>query len=487
MKTKRGNGIRRLIALAGALLLAAGIAVPRGASCDGQALKVSLPETVKGYTPCTIKIKSPCAGEAVLRLLDANDNQWLVMHTAVAAGENKVSWDGLGANLERMFAGPYHFDVTVTGEDGTEWTATAKFNINATTPTLVYALPSSETLYLDGGEKWFVEYYVSYECIVDMEVRNGNRTVWTGSKTVSNEDGETFIWNGTVRRGEKIAPGDYTVTFRGRRNPDYSFTYPLHVEETTPAAAIAETGPVVPERGMTDEQIWEIMMKPSVVIRTNGVMKRYDIYERPSTAAKVTGSLRGGTQALEVLEAGERWTLVRAWTHTNGTPCTGYIRTDQLQVVRPSTHYGLLIDKRDQTLTVYEDGKAIGTLPVSTGKTAPGNTYRETPAGAFLTNVRDLGASFAQEGFRYEYPIRYDAGNMIHGVGYTRSGRVRDYSANLPLLGQKASHGCIRVSSFVTEDCDINIYWLWTRLPYHTRVIILDDADGTEVIDDEDQ
>ena len=166
----------------------------------------------------------------------------------------------------------------------------------------------------------------------------------------------------------------------------------------------------------------------------------------------------------------------------------GYIRTDKLEVILPSTHYGLLIDKLDQTMTVYEDRKVIGRLSISTGKPEPGNTYRETPAGSFLTHLH-FGASFAQEGYRYEYPIRYDAGNMIHNVGFTRVGRRRDFSDNLPLLGQKASHGCIRVSPFVTEDCNINSYWLWTHLPYHTRVIILDDApaDGLEVIDDEDQ
>ena len=50
-----------------------------------------------------------------------------------------------------------------------------------------------------------------------------------------------------------------------------------------------------------------------------------------------------------------------------------------------------------------------------------------------------------------------------HGTGYT-----------IRRLGQKAAHGCVRVGPFVTEDCKINIYWLWTHLPYHTRVIILD-------------
>ena len=473
-RMKKRNGIRKMIAAAAALMMAAGMAVP--AFAEEQPLKVSLPETVRGYVNCEIRIQSPCPGEAVLRLYDANNNPWRVMRADVAAGDNRIPWDGLGENLERLFAGPYHFDVTVTGEDGTERTASAKFTINATKPALVYALLSSETLYLDGSEKWFVEYYVSAECQVDMEVWKDNRKIWTESQYISNPDGDLYYWNGKTGR-EKLAPGDYTLVFHSKPNPDYSFTRTLHVEEgPCPVYEIAETGPIVPERGMTDGEIWEIMMKPSVVIRDTGTMKRYDIYERPSTESRVTGSLRGATQGLEVLEAGERWTKVKAWTHTNGSACTGYIRTDKLCVVQPQLHYGLLIDKKDQTMTVYEDGKAIAVLPVSTGKPEPGNTYRETPAGAFLTHVR-LGASFAQEYFRYEYPIRYDAGNMIHGVGFTRVGRVRDYSENLPLLGQKASHGCTRVSLFATEESNINMYWLWTRLPYHTRVIVLDDAE----------
>ena len=475
--------------LAGALLLAAWILALGGASGDEMPLSVSLPENVRGFVPCTIRIQSPCAGEAVLRLLDSGDNLWRVIRTEVTAGENRVEWDGLGANLEKMFSGPYRFEVTVTGTEGTAYTAEAGFQISATKPALVYALPSSETLYLDGSEKWFAEYYVSAACTVDMEVRQGEKKIWTGSMKVSNPDGDMYSWRGETGGGKTIAPGDYTLVFRSRQNPDYDHTWPLHVEEgPCPAYEIKETGPVIPERGMTDAQIWEIMMKPSVVIRTSGTMRQYDIYERPSSASRVTGSLRGATQGLEILEAGERWSLVRAWTHTNGSECTGYIRTSQLMTETPSPHYGLLIDKLDQTMTVYRDGEVIGRLPVSTGKPEPGNTYRETPAGAFLTHLH-FGASFAQEGYRYEYPIRYDAGNMIHNVGFTRVGRRRDFSDNLPLLGRKASHGCIRVSPFVTEDCDINIYWLWTHLPYHTRVIILDDAgaDALEVIDDEDQ
>ena len=465
--------IRKRIVLLAALVAAA--LVLACAAGEETPLKVKMPETVKGYTPCEIRIQSPAEGKATIRLVDMKKYVWLTMEADLSAGDNRVPWNGLGANLERMFAGPYRIEVTLKDADGTERTASAKFNISGVTPTLGYALPSSETLYLDGSEKWFVEFYVSAPCYVDLDVLQDGKTVYTKSEWIAAEDGESIVWNGSTGRGKTLAPGGYTLYYRSRLNPDYSFTVPLHVAETRENfPEVGVTGPVVPERGMTDEEIWEIMMKPSVVIDGRSIYTKYDLYEQPSKRSKAVGSLRCATQGLEVLAVDGDWVQVRAWTHTDGSEVTGYLRKDTLTVYTPGTHYGVLVDKRDQTMAVYEDGKKIATMPVSTGKISGIYTYRETPAGAFLTNVR-LGASFAQEGFRYEYPIRYDAGNIIHGVGFTRSGRVRDYDANLPLLGQKASHGCIRVSPFVTEDCSINMYWLWTHLPYHTRVIILDD------------
>ena len=490
--SKGKNMMRRVILLGVILFLAAAFA---GAAGE-EALKIKMPETVKGYTPCTIRIQSPFAGEAEMRMLDPNDNLWRVIRTPVSAGENKIAWDGLGENLERMFAGPYRFEITVTGENGETVRGTAKFEISGTTPTLVYALPSSETLYLDGSQEWFVELYVSASCTVDMEIRDGKtllrkekiRTSYQSETVrVTGQKGAMFRWNGSLgSSGKTLQPGDYTLVFYSENNPDYSVTCPLHAEEgPCPAYEVGPTGPVVPERGMTDEEIWEIMMKPSVVINGagQGVLHPFELYAEPSSRSKVTGSVRGDTQGLEVLSTDGKWAYVRAYNYKDSRECEGYIRMDRLRVELPQKHYGLLIDKRDQTLTVYLDGKPVGTVAVSTGK--PANHQYETAAGAFLTAIRDQGGSFAQEGFRYEYPIRYNAGNMIHGLGYTRVGRPRDYSRNLPQLGEKATHGCIRVSSFVTEECPINLFWIWTRAPYHTRVIILDDGEGMET-DNED-
>ena len=443
---------------------------------NGEVLSVSLPETVKGYTPCKITVCSPAAGEAVLRLYDALDNLWLTRRDTLSEGENKLPWDGLGTHGERLLAGPYHFQVTLETTDGRELTGSASFQINATTPTLVYALPSSDILYLDHGERWFVEVYVSAECLVAMEIRNSaGKKIFSRDTTISDPDGDVIRWSGAINDLKKAPAGEYTVRLYSKLNPSYDFTFPLTLTETSPPdPAVETTGPVIPERGMTDAEIWKIMMKPSVVIDGNGSFLRFQLYTRMNSSSRKTGSLRCATQGLEILGVEGNWAQVRAWSHDGGKEVTGYIQLRKLTVCSPNPHYGILIDKRAQTLTVYEEGVPIGTVPVSTGLATKGNAYRETPAGAFLTDVH-IGASFAQDGWRYDYPLRYDAGNIIHSTGFKRIGRVRDYSKNLELLGQKASHGCVRVSPFLTGDSPINMYWLWIHLPYHTRVIILDD------------
>ena len=194
---------KRMILLA---VLSAAMLLFACAAGEETPLKVKMPERVKGYTPCQIRIQSPAAGKATLRLVDMKKYGWRTMEADLTAGENSVPWNGLGENLERMFAGPYRIEVTLAGEDGQERTASAQFTINGTTPTLVYALPSSETLYLDGSEKWFVEYYVSAPCYADMDVLRDGKKVWTRSEWIGAEDGASIYWNGNTGRGKTLAP-----------------------------------------------------------------------------------------------------------------------------------------------------------------------------------------------------------------------------------------------------------------------------------------
>ena len=83
--------------------------------------------------------------------------------------------------------------------------------------------------------------------------------------------------------------------------------------------------------------------------------------------------------------------------------------------------------------------------------------------------------SFESGGYRCDYPIRIDGGNLLHQVGYReRADGMADFSDQSAQLGQRASEGCVRVD-WRTDDEDhgVNAYWLWTHLPYRTKVLVL--------------
>lgn len=449
-------------------------------AASGEGLSLSVPKAVKGYAACEITVDAPAAGDLLLTLYDSLDNPWLFRRETVAAGENALAWDGLGINGEKLMSGPFRFDAVLRAGDGREWTASAAFSVQGFAPALALALPSSEKLYLDQRERWFVECWVPSACIVAMEVRDaGDAVVFSQSALLQDADRDTLSWNGVGKNRKKVAPGEYTVRLWAKQNPAFSRSFSLTVEETTPETpAVSVTGPVIPERGMSDAEIWEIMMKPSVVINKKGSSLRIDLRESPSARSASAGVVCSATQALEVLSIEGGWALVRAWNYNNAEEITGYIPAADLTVTVPASRYGVLVDKRSQTLTVYENGSPIGTVPVSTGLPTEGHPERETPPGAFMTDIH-FSPSFAQDGLRYDYPLRYQGGNIIHSTGFRRvphtAYSVKDYSGNLALLGQKASHGCVRVSPFASADCPINSYWLWTHLHLRTRVIILPD------------
>ncbi len=444
------------------------------------ALTLSLPKEVKGYAHCEITVTAPAAGDLLLTLYDSLDNPWLYRREQLTDGENLLSWDGRGAGGELLMSGPYRFEAVFSAADGREFTASASFDVRGYAPALALALPSSETRYQDGGESWFVECWVPNACIVAMDVLDASgNPVYTKSVSMGDRDRDVIRWDGTGSNHRKLTPGEYTVHLYPKKNPDFDYTWPLTVAEAAPEKpAVAVTGPVIPERGMSDAEIWEIMMKPSVVVNATGSSSRFVLRESPTNRSAAVGLVCCATQGLEVLAVEDGWAQVRAGNYSDGHFITGWYPVKGLAVVTPAPHYAVLVDKREQTLTVWQDGHPIGTVPVSTGLATEKKPERETSPGAFLTDIH-FSRDFAQEGARYDYPLRYQGGNIIHSTGYARiphaAYSVKDYSKNLPLLGEKASHGCVRVSPFASPDCPVNSYWLWTHLPYHTRVIILDD------------
>ena len=123
-------------------------------------------------------------------------------------------------------------------------------------------------------------------------------------------------------------------------------------------------------------------------------------------------------------------------------------------------------------MTVYEAGKKIGTVLISTGYEDAENGKAYTRSGVYLMGTRM--EAFSQSGHIYNYPAKIDGGNLIHSSGFTLTYRFRDYDEELASLGTKASHGCIRVDPRMTEENGgINAWWVWTHMGHDTKIIVM--------------
>ncbi len=438
------------------------------------------PDKIVGFQDNALVVTAPAAGRLTLTLRDSL-NAYRTIEADVPAGATSLTWDGLSDRGERLPTGGYTWSASLSGADGASWTATAQTEAIRARQALLFALPSSETLALAGGEDWFVELAMVREGTAVMEVRpeaSPQTVLLTRRRSVESTEPVRWKWDGR-NKNAPVAPGRYTLRFYAADNPDWAHTVPLTVTETSEApASVVPTGSVLPSDGASDAEIWALMRRPSVVVDIKST-NHQQVYALPDADSAQLGTLHGQSQCLEVLDIAGEWAHVTAWNHERGDRVTGYVPLKNLKTAAPNGPYGLLIDKRTQTLALLIDGVRAAEVPISTGLVAKDRLIRETAAGSFLTVERIAG--FADSGYYYDYPIRYDGGNLIHQVGYKKVNGRSDFSDQTPLLGQKGSHGCVRVQRETEPATGLCAYWLWTHLPYHTRVMILDDPEQRAV------
>lgn len=455
--------MKRLILLLFVLLL------PLTAVSEGE---LSLmPSETKGYGDNSMAVRAPMEGDLLLRIFDQY-NVYRTIQLPVNAGENVITWDGLGENQERIGDGDYTLSGTLTTAGGSIYTAESTITFTRCHQAMTLALPSSNMIYQESSE-WFAELDLIRPGSYVMEVysaENMSQAVRIRQYEASGYDVFKHRWN-----ADGLESGAYVLRFYAVGNPTYSHDIPVTVKAgSAPVLPLAVTEKFMPAEGDTDETIWQLMMQPSAVINLKSTSHQ-NVYDESSKQGRVLGTLHGRSQAVNVLDIrGDGWVKISAWQHEDGSFVEGYVPQERLMMVQPNDEYGLLLDKQAQTLAVYHGGERLTMLDVSTGLMAQNKLFRETPAGSYLT--LEHMSEFASEGYHYDYPIRYDGGNLLHQLGHKeRSGR-NDHTDQIPQLGKKASHGCIRLPNQVNED-GVNAYWLYTHLPYHTRLIILDDPE----------
>ena len=255
---------------------------------------------------------------------------------------------------------------------------------------------------------------------------------------------------------------------------------------------------------MDENEIWEVLTQPVTVLAGNQ-RQQHKVQARPEEDCEdYVGCVTYDSQGVHVLERGEEWSLIEAYSSSVegsqvkvwATLFQGYVKTELLKEVPVDQTYGIVIDKQQQRMYVFQEGKLLSTLLVSTGFYNPKkkNPWNETPAGEFLmvswTGRLTLKDEEGEANMLCENAIRINDGILIHEVPKVprtdSSGNTTwSYTRCERYLGEKASHGCIRVQQKKTPE-GINDEWLWKHLSNgskkgqdFTKVIIWDDAGRT--------
>lgn len=420
------------------------------------------------------KVKAPEDGRLIISVHD-DICEYRLMEWNINCGENMLQWDGCGFNREKLYSKIYTISCTFEGQSGAVYTNSFNSPIAFTDQALQYALPSSKILYLDQPDDWFIEFRTVMDGTVILEFDPNNLETERVSYTFSTSGGkinrEKFA---SFKRKRDPAPGMYTVYVYEASKPDDKVAFSLEINKNAPdKTPVFITGEIMPDRSMNEQEIWDLMMRPSVVIDID-FFDHQNVYDKPDKSSRSLGTLHGQTQCLNVIRINNEWAYVGAWNHEEADYVEGWVPLNVLKVTEPQKEYGILVDKQKQTLTLFHQGKILDTLFVSTGRPDEKRLYQETSAGCFLTGYHRV--NFSTNGKKYDYVFQYDGGNLLHQTPYQWGHNKKDFKLGRGYLGAKASHACIRIQAEPGIN-GINAYWLWTHIPYHTRVIILDDPE----------
>jgi len=151
-----------------------------------------------------------------------------------------------------------------------------------------------------------------------------------------------------------------------------------------------------------------------------------------------------------------------------------------------------VIVKLQQRLYVFKEGRLFSTLLCSTGFPTKEDPFNETPAGEFL--MVSWTGGFWSGNLYCDMGMRINAGILIHEVPcqviqHEDGTEERDYHRCERYLGEKASHGCVRVQRLKSPE-GVNAKWLWDNLSRSqkaaTKVIIWDELGRTLGYPDDD-
>ena len=406
---------------------------------------------------------------------------------------------------------------------------------------------SSDASLVSGEDGWYFEFTTTEGGTLGMQLlsaETGEAVYDVGAMAVEAGSGR-MSWNGILPDGSTAADGDYMAqvqlkNFWGEESE--SSVFALHIfsseaersENTLDLSALVaeeaaawDEDVIAPETLMAEDEggvpvaenfwamnpddydltnpehqqaIWEIMMQPITVLEGDQTENIY-ITNKPGINTRpykenCAGELHGQSQGVKVLAIEGDYALIEAYTNDGtktdnsymegiaASKVQGYIKKSRLKTATPSDKYALLVDKLRQKLYVFEGGRIISELDVSTGLNTKSQPYNETPAGEFLV-VSWTGDFKAGSRTIGRFALRINGGTLLHEVLHDvgGDGKTKIYDNYEPQLGYKASHGCVRIPRRKNAD-GINMQWFWDNLEKNTKVIIWEDK-GRRMYDPE--
>jgi len=443
-----------------------------------EAFSLTVTDQVRPYRQDALQLHIPHDGRLSLRVLVQGQDMVIVREMAVQQGPVSLDFSGLTCNGEPLPRGEAVMVASLASAQGV-LEAQAAFRVLQPAAGILYALLSRDSLSIHDPEDLYTDLQLSRAGSLQValyQAEDLETPLFRRSYDYKDSLPHAYRWDRTINR-QPAAPGDYVFSFSMKGSAQEPLLRPFTLTDDpyeAPPLSPTPAGLFLPEE-LTEEAIWAAMMAPVTVLDI-GAMQHQRVYSAPSETSPSLGMVHGQTAGLDILEIrNDGFAKVRAARHGDGHWITGYVPDKKLKTIQPHQRYGVLIDKNAQTITVYEQGRKLGSLNISTGiYVPPGVKSFDTVPGAFLTQARI--AEFTSEGIRYEYAMRIDGGNLLHGAGYQVRQGQRDYSLQETTLGQVASHGCVRIDNRISDD-DLNAWWLYANLPRNTKVLVLPDVE----------
>ncbi len=395
---------------------------------------------------------------------------------AAAAGEScEISW----SPEEAMDDGEYVLALWLEDETGLSSTV-EHINIQVTG----FAAEDAENVNPDDAEP--VEESTADDSANDTDAEEAVEET-TVEETVENltlmETSEEATETDTEVEGVETTEVIYTPSYgspygatESEKEYDY-WTTPMDITDTETIWNMLTSTVTVLDNGKKNAQKQQIVLRKEPDENSDGVGVATCI----SQSVRVIETLDNGWSLVETYSSSFHDTNYEAWNML----VQGYVQTKYLKESTPNQHLGLVVDKLTQRLYIFQDGELYDTLLVSTGLANTRQPYNETRSGEFLLMLPAVGG-FKSDNLVCDMGIRFNDGDLLHEVPHTVNGDgSKNYSTCEGKLGEKASHGCIRVQRRQTPK-GTNMSWLWkniraTKGNGYVKIIIWEDWQGRQV------